>query len=167
MAVPRLRSPEQQARREDKKPKAIGPKSFASPHLRTEPAQLMYETYSKAKGFRTHGDAPQSRPMKKWHELSTYDRQAWRVLMGEMITAGGRIPVPVPNEDEVALTICIDNTYVSSPCAVEEIKSPSAKKMLAEMRKEAERINAERQGVRQDKIDEAEEDRERQEQATS
>lgn len=137
MAVPRLKSPQDQARREDVKAKAKGPKSFASPHVHTEPAELVYGTWVKAHG------AGNTLRFKRWHELSTYDRQAWRVVMSEMITAAGKIPVPIPQEDHVALGIHEGTIYISHEIAISECKSPALKKLLSEMRAELNRISEE------------------------
>jgi hypothetical protein len=115
---------------------------------RSEPAELFYETYAKAKGYRTAG--PQSPRMKKWHETSVYERAAWRLLLREMVTVAGKIPTTPPARDMVTMTISEDDAYVTSSIPQDQIKSPQAKKMLADMRQELERINKERKDAEKD-----------------
>jgi hypothetical protein len=139
-----------------------GKNHYVPKRARSEPAELIYDSFCKAKQG-LNANNPKQPPMKNWNQLSVYDRAAWRVLMREMATAAGKIPVSVPESDEVMLTLSEHGAYVSSPCAIDEIKSPSAKRLLTEMRKELTRINNERRAAGEN-LTPAEQEQERKEQ---
>jgi hypothetical protein len=60
--------------------------------IQVEPAQLLYEAWATAKNYRARG--PGSEKLKLWHELSVYDRRAWRHVARAFYMAQRQIQVP-------------------------------------------------------------------------
>lgn len=68
-----------------------------------DPAQFLYEAFAEAKNW---DEGPSRRiggRMKRWNDLSTYDRAAWRKLLQFVLTSGGSIPVPPPSPESVTI----------------------------------------------------------------
>jgi hypothetical protein len=141
--VGRLKTPAGQQKEvpnEDLKFQKNEARAIASPFSVSEPAELLYRDFAEAREW---SDGPRGR-MKRWTELSVYDRHAWRVLKDNILSGGGKLPLEAPAPGTVALTISEDDCYVTVQVSRESLKSPGVKKALQDADQELDRQKAEK-----------------------